>query len=471
MADAEVVAKLSQMELQDIPPEHREDELRRRAKQSGQKIQIGDLVMFPNGYVRTPKPANVDEEAWAKETAILEQFEEAVEKAGLQVPEHMHNDRIYRKYIRARKLDLQAAVDMFTACLKWRVDYRVDTIDEWIRKENKNFDLINNYFPLSMHNKDKRGMPIVFEDLGGLDVKGFFSAIPESDFMSWRVWIMEQHHANVARTIRDTIARDGNADKCDPPQVVAVIDIGLLGISHYHPPGLKVLKSVNHILEHYYPEGLFKLFIINARPIFTGLWNIINRWLDPHIKAKVQILGADYLPTILEFIDIEQVPAQLGGQCKCNAYREGLCFPNGGVFEDKSDDGTSVNPVQLEVGRRDARDVCITVKAAGKILSWDFTVESNDINFIVFYQPQEGEEEKGEAEEVLAGQRVEGKQKGELECKRPGTYTLRFDNSYSTFRSKTLTYLVKLTTPPPPSDGDAQVSEEVLAAAAAAVEE
>jgi len=193
--------------------------------------------------------------------------------------------------------------------------------------------------------------------------------------------------------------------------------------------------------------------------------------LDPHIQSKVCILGADYLPSVLEFIDIDQLPAQLGGNCKCNAFKEGLCFSNGGEFEDKSDDGTSVNPVVIEVGRRDAKDVSITVRIPGKLLTWSFSLEAYDISFAVFYQPFETEgEEKLDAEEVMPSTRVEGRQKGELECKRAGTYTIRFDNSYSTFRSKVVTHLIKVENPPPvDTEDDEQVDEAVLAAAAAAV--
>ena len=59
------------------------------------------------------------------------------------------------------------------------------------------------------------------------------------------------------------------------------------------------------------------LFIINAPWIFQPLWAMIKPWLDPVTKAKFHVLGSNFLPKLLEYIDEDQIPSSLGGKCKC----------------------------------------------------------------------------------------------------------------------------------------------------------
>jgi hypothetical protein len=63
-----------------------------------------------------------------------------------------------------------------------------------------------------------------------------------------------------------------------------------------------------------YPQRLETLFIINSPWFFRAIWAVISPWVDPITAAKIKILGSDYLKTLTEFIDIEQVPAEWGGK-------------------------------------------------------------------------------------------------------------------------------------------------------------
>lgn len=42
---------------------------------------------------------------------------------------------------------------------------------------------------------------------------------------------------------------------------------------------------------------------------------MIKPVLSERTVNKIEIMGSDYLPTLLEVIDIEQLPVQLGGKC------------------------------------------------------------------------------------------------------------------------------------------------------------
>lgn len=52
------------------------------------------------------------------------------------------------------------------------------------------------------------------------------------------------------------------------------------------------IKITNNIAQNYFPEVLFKMFIINAPSIFTIMWAGIKKFLDENTQKKIFILGA-----------------------------------------------------------------------------------------------------------------------------------------------------------------------------------
>lgn len=63
----------------------------------------------------------------------------------------------------------------------------------------------------------------------------------------------------------------------------------------------------------------------------------MKNWLSEETVSKINILGSDYLPYLLTLIDEENLPATLGGKCKCDC--PGGCeSSNAGPWkEDKND--------------------------------------------------------------------------------------------------------------------------------------
>lgn len=41
---------------------------------------------------------------------------------------------------------------------------------------------------------------------------------------------------------------------------------------------------------------------------------MVKPWIDPVTREKMQILGTDFLQTLLQYIDLSQIPPEMGGQ-------------------------------------------------------------------------------------------------------------------------------------------------------------
>ena len=62
------------------------------------------------------------------------------------------------------------------------------------------------------------------------------------------------------------------------------------------------------------------LFVVNAPFLFSGIWSICKGFLDEVTRKKIKIIGWDFLPTLLEYADEENIPSFLGGKCTCREY-------------------------------------------------------------------------------------------------------------------------------------------------------
>ena len=78
-----------------------------------------------------------------------------------------------------------------------------------------------------------------------------------------------------------------------------------------------LVSEVSSMGQNYYPEMLGKMYIINAPMLFTAVWTVIKGWLDENTVKKISILGSSYKKQILEYVDAENIPDFLGGDCKC----------------------------------------------------------------------------------------------------------------------------------------------------------
>lgn len=66
----------------------------------------------------------------------------------------------------------------------------------------------------------------------------------------------------------------------------------------------------------YYPEVMGNMFIVNAPMLFSGIWAVVKGFLDEKTRNKIKIIGANFLPTLEEYWDINDIPTFMGGRCE-----------------------------------------------------------------------------------------------------------------------------------------------------------
>jgi hypothetical protein len=97
---------------------------------------------------------------------------------------------------------------------------------------------------------------------------------------------------------------------------ISIVDLKNLKMSHFSKDVRNVIKGIISLGSVYYPESLWKLYLINAPTIFRAIWSVLKPMVHPETLAKTFILGgkSDYLPVLQrEGLPAESIPLQLGG--------------------------------------------------------------------------------------------------------------------------------------------------------------
>jgi len=104
------------------------------------------------------------------------------------------------------------------------------------------------------------------------------------------------------------------SERLGRPVTQQVVIMDVQGLSMWPDPlAVEVFLEFLTLGSRYYPETLGMQIFLNVNPIFKGLWRVLRRALDPVTREKVQLLGADYRSTLLDYVDADQLPREFGG--------------------------------------------------------------------------------------------------------------------------------------------------------------
>lgn len=75
------------------------------------------------------------------------------------------------------------------------------------------------------------------------------------------------------------------------------------------------MQDASLLATAHYPETLDRIFLIGAPSFFPTVWGWVKRWFDPITVSKIFILAAaDVKPTLLQYMDEENIPTKYGGK-------------------------------------------------------------------------------------------------------------------------------------------------------------
>ncbi|XP_005922012.1 SEC14-like protein 2 [Haplochromis burtoni] len=377
-----------------------------------------------------------------KQAEALEQFRVRVQDILPQLP--AQHDHFLLRWLRARNFNIQKSEAMLRKHLEFRKQMKVDTIiTEWRPPE-----VIEKYLSGGMCGYDREGSPIWYDVIGPVDPKGLFLSASKQDFIKSKIRDCEmlQKECNLQS---ERLGKNVES-------ITMIYDVEGLGLKHLWKPAIETYGEILQMFEDNYPEGLKKLFVIKAPKIFPVAYNLVKHFLSEATRQKICILGANWQEVLLNHIDAEELPAIYGGKltdpdgdprCRNKINHVGPVPPSYYVRDHvKVDYEQSVT-----ISRVSSEQLDFEILFPGCVLRWQFASDGGDIGFGVFQKAKKGEWKKAaEMEEIVPSQRYNAHlvpEDGSLTCERPGVYVLRFDNTYSIFQAKRISYSVEVLLP------------------------
>ncbi|CAG8443778.1 23678_t:CDS:2 [Dentiscutata erythropus] len=202
-------------------------------------------------------------------------------------------DIILVKFLRAKNCDVSQAKEMLTKSLKWRLEFRADTI-------------LTESFPSDVfckvgfiHKHDKKNRPVTYNLYGGLNNEEVFGNLDR--FLRWRIQLMEK-----GIQLLDFKTID---------QMIQVHDYNLITFASYDTTAKTASKTVTQIMQDNYPEFLAVKFFVNVPWWGDWVFKFISIFLSEQTKAKFVVTSANGVKdSMLEVIDEDNLPVTYGGK-------------------------------------------------------------------------------------------------------------------------------------------------------------
>jgi len=216
---------------------------------------------------------------------------------------------------------------MFKEFVRWRFENDVDNIEKFQFPE---YLQVMKCYPHGTHKTDKWGHPVYIELQCLFDLTELFKVTTEER--------MVQHYImDYERNIKTRFPACSKAFNRPIEQGVTILDMNGLGLSVLSDRVIRIVKLASKVAQDYYPEMLAYMFFINASFMFKAIWVLVKGFIDKKTRKKIHTENHKYLPKLLEYIDIDNLPSILGGYCKCEKF--GGCLysdigpwnPEGGI--------------------------------------------------------------------------------------------------------------------------------------------
>ncbi|ODN04857.1 SEC14-like protein 2 [Orchesella cincta] len=372
-----------------------------------------------------------------KERTALSQFKKRIEDVDLENKDLLEDRRLIN-WLRARDLRLDDAEAMFRKVLYIS---NVHVSNFWgagidtILKSNNIPEELKKIIPIQIGGVDKDGCPIQVIYTGGFEVKKVIQKFGK------RI-VLDTFNLYLEYMYTECISK--STDKNELKKFINIIDLeGLRYKDCLSSDVLDVLITAMKDVEANYPEFLKKAYIPNAPSIFTVLWNLLKPFLSQKTISNVGIFDSNLenlKNSLFEQIAANQLPIKYGGTVfskripQLNHHSSTVAeFHNG--FE------------ETIISAGDVFEIPFEVENPMTLLSWSFKTKNYDIGVSVVSVSKQLVHGAFAETEIVEYKRYNAQkyvQAGSVACG-TGHFILRFDNTYSKLRAKTLLYYVEMT--------------------------
>ena len=208
------------------------------------------------------------------------------------------------RFTRARKRNVKRAEKMIRRAMAFHKEMDLPRIISSYRRH----PIIETYAPgmpsgIPDWSRDLQGAPVYWERSGKVDPR-IFELVPNmEDWMLSEALKMETFLSVLRKTSTPNRPQRG---------MVAVADVKGFGMALALNKNMqKIMKPITYMMDHYYPELLKRIIVINAPGPFKVFWQVVRVFLDENTRNKVVISSGSDI--VFKYIDPKNVPGYIPG--------------------------------------------------------------------------------------------------------------------------------------------------------------
>ncbi|KAK2756540.1 hypothetical protein FQN54_005433 [Arachnomyces sp. PD_36] len=242
--------------------------------------------------------------------------------------EASHDDATLLRFLRARRFDVNGALEQFKTTEEWRAENRLD--DLYANIDVNAYEESRQVYPQWTGHRDRRGIPVyvfVIKNLNSKNMAAYTSnassnatsSTHKSSTVPPRLLRLFALYENMIRFVLPFCSSLPRPNPETPiVSTTNIVDISGVGLKQFwnlkgHMQDASVLATAH------YPETLDKIYIIGAPAFFPTVWGWIKRWFDPVTTSKIFILSSSEVKSTLStFMEPSSFPKQYGGELDWN---------------------------------------------------------------------------------------------------------------------------------------------------------
>ncbi|KAL7312249.1 hypothetical protein PS15m_008034 [Mucor circinelloides] len=127
------------------------------------------------------------------------------------------------------------------------------------------------------HKFDKEGHPILIDRTGYHNTKEMGNNVTATEITNYQI---------SANEFLNRVIMPEGCERAGKPihSETIIFDCTNMSLWQFHMSAMYHLKAIAEIVQHYYPETLHRLFIVNAPSAFVVMFKVIKPWLNPRVS-------------------------------------------------------------------------------------------------------------------------------------------------------------------------------------------
>ena len=266
--------------------------------------------------------------AWRRSREAFPRYEEELAKLKAAVPRSEIPDAVtpmvvggdwdafYRRFLSAQNGKAAKAEKMLRGVIEWRSGLDLEgKMRAWRGIPNETKDSTFEGYQSGWYTAETAiGCPVYIERTGALNLGEVLKHVSADDIVDHHLRVMEW----MLRVLLPAMAkREGTPA---PDKVINLLDMKGLSMRVLGRASMSIFKRVLAIDQNYFPEMMYRCYIVNCPVAFRAVWSVVRPMLDKRIQKKIKIYGKVTGKAMDEMVAVfggeDRVPAFLGGGCE-----------------------------------------------------------------------------------------------------------------------------------------------------------